>query len=538
MKGRVFVAADGGHFFLTSRWPEAASEINPSHISGFSSFPVGGVVEGKMTDNSGTWGADQADLSMNTTRAGGYVADGSDMEPQTIFGHPSATAGEEGGRLFVPSSLDSLQGSQMVADPDTGSRGIQGGDSQPKCAAGDLSAATEVSKVPNFNNLLSMRFVDGSGNLEGIVGSLDTGANPIRAPPKTGSFVYGPLVYASIWHDQDAMAIIRNDAKANEICVQLQACKVFWGLVWPHSWDQWIMTIGTSPKPAVREARVEVAKKWIAGGVQDLMWLAPIVTDSIRMGAGQAPYLPAFIQEVCLQALSDEQQTALYACVAFAFGSPPDGGAGGTVTLGSRGFQVVNAQEATVNPANYMVYSDDAREWQPFQTAEIEANGSVNIGFSNGRWITVTHSVIRPIDRSQVGRVWNESIFGPRLATAHHPRPPAPMGLTAMEFRGLTEALETARSPEMFLQRVQQMSLTARKALERTFALRLGESDRVRAVAQVMGLGMPAMRQSLLKMQEEGSIILEASPTVRLNKIQRTAQYTTTNIMGGARVNL
>ena len=106
-EGAGFVAADGGHFFLTSRWPEAASEINPSHISDFSSFPVGGVVEGKMTDNSGTWGADQADLSMNTTRAGGYVADGSGMEPQTIFGNPSATAGEEGGRLFVPSSLDS-----------------------------------------------------------------------------------------------------------------------------------------------------------------------------------------------------------------------------------------------------------------------------------------------------------------------------------------------------------------------------------------------------------------------------------------------
>ena len=179
-----------------------------------------------MTDNSGTWGSDQADLSMNTTRAGGYVAVGSGMEPQTIFGNPSATAGEEGGRLFVPSSLDSLQGSQMVGDPDTGSRGIQGGDSQSNCAAGDLSA-TAVSKVSNFNNLLSMRFADGSGNLEGIVGSLDTDANPIRAPPKTGSFVYGPLVYASIWHDQDAMAIVRNDVKSNEICVQLQACRMF-----------------------------------------------------------------------------------------------------------------------------------------------------------------------------------------------------------------------------------------------------------------------------------------------------------------------
>ena len=124
----------------------------------------------------------------------------------------------------------------------------------------------------------------------------------------------------------------------------------------------------------------------------------------------------------------------------------------------------------------------------------------------------MTHTPIRPIDRSQLGEEWNEIIFGPRLAAAHHPRPPAPVGLTAEEFRGLTEALGTARSPEEFSQSVQRMSITVRKAFEKTFALTLVDSHR--ATSRVAEMGMPSMLQSLLNMQTE---------------------YTPANTIGGAR---
>ena len=89
---------------------------------------------------------------------------------------------------------------------------------------------------------------------------------------------------------------------------------------------------------------------WVAGDAQDLMWLTPIDEASVRGTAGRASYVPAPIQEEVIRALSDEEQTILYACVAFVFGSPPDGG-----------------------------------EWQPFQSAEIDSNGLVNIKFSCGR---------------------------------------------------------------------------------------------------------------------------------------------------------
>ena len=128
------------------------------------------------------------------------------------------------------------------------------------------------------------------------------------------------------------------------------------------------------------------------------------------------------------------------------------------------------------------------------------------------------------------------SIFGPRLAAAHHPRPSALVGLTAEEFRGLKETLEKAQSSEEFVQRVQRMSITVRKALEKTFALTLADS--YRAMSQVAEVGMPYMLQTLLSMEAEGSIVLEASPNVRLKKVQRTAQSTPANTMVGARCNL
>ncbi len=146
------------------------------------------------------------------------------------------------------------------------------------------------------------------------------------------------------------------------------------------------------------------------------------------------------------------------------------------------------------------------------------------------------HTAIRTIDQSQLVKEWNERIFGPRLAAAHHPRPPAPVGLTAEEFRGLTEALGTARSSEEFLQSAQRMSITVRKTLEKTFALTLVDPHRV--MSRVAEVGIPSILQTLLSMQAEGSITLEASPNVRLNKVQRTAQYTPANTIGGSRFNL
>ena len=85
--------------------------------------------------------------------------------------------------------------------------------------------------VPSFNNVFSMRFIDASGALFGVVGSLDTNASPMRVPPQTGSFVFGPLIYSSLWHDDAAMAIIRIDARSELFMGQMRCCKLFWGQV-------------------------------------------------------------------------------------------------------------------------------------------------------------------------------------------------------------------------------------------------------------------------------------------------------------------
>lgn len=206
----------------------------------------------------------------------------------------------------------------------------------------------------------------------------------------------------------------------------------------------------------------------------------------------------------------------------------------GSTTQG--GVPVDYGQQATVNPVNFMVYSEDALEWQPFQFAEVTSHGSINIEFSNGRWLTVPGTSIRPIDQTQLGKEWNENIFGSRWTSAHVPRPPAPVGLTGEEFRGLTEVLRTAQSPEELLRSVRRMSITVQKAFEKTFMLSLVDSHR--ATSRVTELGIPSMLQLLLRMQAEDSILLQASPTVRLNKVQRTGQYTPMNTTGGARCTL
>ena len=104
-----------------------------------------------------------------------------------------------------------------------------------------------------------------------------------------------------------------------------------------------------------------MARIWVTGGAQDLMWLSPIDEASIRGAAGRAPYVPAPSQEAVIRSLSDEEQRILYSCVAFAFDSPPDGGVRGSVNprppVGT-GIQVDYAPQATVTPGNFMAYSD------------------------------------------------------------------------------------------------------------------------------------------------------------------------------------
>ncbi len=170
------------------------------------------------------------------------------------------------------------------------------------------------------------------------------------------------------------------------------------------------MVIGTSPQQSVREVRFQVVRMWVVG---------------------RSPYVPAPIQEEVIRSLSDEE-TILYVCVSFAF--------------------------------DFMVYSDIPNERQPFQSVEIDSNVLVNMNFSCGCWLTVAHTAIRPIDRSQL--------------------------------------------------------------------------DKDKAMIRVTEVGIPSMLQSLLTMESEDSIILEESPNMRLNKAQRTTQYTPANTIGGVHYNL
>jgi hypothetical protein len=77
------------------------------------------------------------------------------------------------------------------------------------------------------------------------------------------------------------------------------------------------------------------------------------------------------------------------------------------------------------------------------------------------------------------------------------------------------------------------MSITVQKTFEKTFALSLVDSHR--ATSRVTELGIPSILQLLLRIQAEDSILLEASPNVRLNKVERTGQYTPMNTTGGTR---
>jgi hypothetical protein len=74
-----------------------------------------------------------------------------------------------------------------------------------------------------------------------------------------------------------------------------------------------------------------MARMWVPGGAQDLMWLTPIDETSVRGTADRTPYVSAPIQEVVIRSLSDEEQTILYACVVLVFESPPDGGVRGSM---------------------------------------------------------------------------------------------------------------------------------------------------------------------------------------------------------------
>jgi hypothetical protein len=56
-----------------------------------------------------------------------------------------------------------------------------------------------------------MCFIVASGVLFGVVGSLDADTSPMRVPPQTGSFVFGPLIFSSLCHDESVMTVILID---------------------------------------------------------------------------------------------------------------------------------------------------------------------------------------------------------------------------------------------------------------------------------------------------------------------------------------
>ena len=129
----------------------------------------------------------------------------------------------------------------------------------------------DVFPVPGFSGLMSGRFFDVSKGFVGMVGSLDAGARPLLVSPATGSFVFGPLVYASLGWDEEAKMVIRGHPGAQAMFAQLRMNNTLWEMIWPLSWTGWSQAIGISPDQSVRSARLQVAKGWVSGGVQELM---------------------------------------------------------------------------------------------------------------------------------------------------------------------------------------------------------------------------------------------------------------------------
>ncbi len=139
--------------------------------------------ECKMNDSSRFGEANQALLSANATRLNEQGAGMPQMPPggQAAGGSGTAQQADVIASSLNSSSLNSSQGSQ---EGSAFNGGVEGGSNQ---------CAPMLFPVPSFNSVFSMRLIDASGALFGVVGSLDADASPMRVPPQTGSFVFGPL---------------------------------------------------------------------------------------------------------------------------------------------------------------------------------------------------------------------------------------------------------------------------------------------------------------------------------------------------------
>ena len=89
----------------------------------------------------------------------------------------------------------------------------------------------EVFPVPGFNGLMSRRFFDVSTGLVGMVGSLDAGARPLLVSPATDSFVFGPLVYASLGWDEETKTVMRGHPGAEAMFAQLRMNNTLWEMI-------------------------------------------------------------------------------------------------------------------------------------------------------------------------------------------------------------------------------------------------------------------------------------------------------------------
>jgi hypothetical protein len=171
----------------------------------------------------------------------------------------SSLTGGNGTREIIPSSINSSQtgsqGSISSTVVDNFANGSNGGSTTTN------NTIVEVFPVPGFSGLMSGRFFDVSTGLVGMVGSLDAGARPLLVSPATGSFVFGPLVYASLGWDEEAKTVIRGHLEAQVMFTQLRMNNTLWEMIWPHTWTGWSQAIGTSPDQAVRNARLQVAKE-------------------------------------------------------------------------------------------------------------------------------------------------------------------------------------------------------------------------------------------------------------------------------------
>jgi hypothetical protein len=117
----------------------------------------------------------------------------------------SILAGGNGTREIIPSSINSSQASSQGSTSSTVVDNFANGSNGGSTTANNT--IVDVFPVPGFSGLMSGRFFDVSKGFVGMVGSLDAGARPLLVSPATGSFVFGPLVYASLGWDEEAKTV-------------------------------------------------------------------------------------------------------------------------------------------------------------------------------------------------------------------------------------------------------------------------------------------------------------------------------------------